>query len=176
MSSKAVFDLAGQRDKFLAFVRKRVSDRGLAEELLQSAYASALTKGDTLRNEESATAWFYRILRNTIIDYYRHHAVEGRLIESLSDEIDLSDHPHETVCHCIPPALDKLKPAYTDVLRSVDLADDPTVSLQSFAEKRGISTGNAAVRAFRARKALKKQLLHSCGSCATAGCLECICD
>ena len=176
MSSHAVFDLAYKRDQFLAFIRRRVSDGGVAEELLQSAYANALDKGHTLRNEESATAWFYRILRNNIIDYYRHRAVEDRLIESLSNEVDRSAPSHHTVCHCITSALDKVKPAYSELLRKVDLADDPSVSLQSFAKKSGITTGNAAVRAFRARKALKNQLLHSCGSCATAGCLKCTCD
>src|SRR5215469_6271108 len=112
MSSQAVFDLVGKRDQFLAFIRRRVSDSGVAEELLQSAYANALDKGQTLRNEESATAWFYRILRNNIIDYYRHHAVEGRLIESLSNEMERSAPSHERVCHCITSAVDKLTPAY----------------------------------------------------------------
>jgi len=45
-----------------------------------------------------------------------------------------------------------------------------------FAEQRGLSASNAGVRVFRAREALKRRLLESCGTCAEHGCRNCTCQ
>lgn len=39
--------------------------------------------------------------------------------------------------------------------------------VKDFAQSAGISTSNAGVRVFRAREALRKQVLKACGTCAT---------
>jgi RNA polymerase sigma-70 factor (ECF subfamily) len=58
-----------------------------------------------LRREESAIAWFYRILRNSVIDYYRHRAAEDRALEQwaqdLKSEAAHDAQTHEIVCECI---------------------------------------------------------------------------
>jgi RNA polymerase sigma-70 factor (ECF subfamily) len=56
--------LARQHRRFLAFLANRVGSHAVAEDILQNAYAKAIERGSQLRNEESAVAWFYRILRN----------------------------------------------------------------------------------------------------------------
>ena len=92
------------QQRFLQFVVRRVQDHALAEDILQAAYARAVDPQTALRSDDSATAWFYRILRNAIIDYYRHKDVEDRVMEPLTPEADRSAEPTETasVCHCIP--------------------------------------------------------------------------
>jgi RNA polymerase sigma-70 factor (ECF subfamily) len=65
-----------------------------------------------------------------------------------------------------------LKPEYAQALQRVEVDG---VSVQAFAAEAGITANNAAVRLFRARKALKKQLEVSCGTCASHGCLDCTC-
>jgi RNA polymerase sigma-70 factor (ECF subfamily) len=47
--------------------------------------------------------------------------------------------------------------------------------VKAFAEATGISPSNAGVRVFRAREALRKQVVRSCGTCAEHGCLDCTC-
>jgi len=39
-----------------------------------------------------------------------------------------------------------------------------------------LSASNAGVRVFRAREALKKRLVESCGTCAEHGCQNCTCQ
>jgi RNA polymerase sigma-70 factor (ECF subfamily) len=177
MTSEAISGLIDQRRRFLQFVVKRVEDHVIAEDLLQAAYARALDQQTTLRSVDSATAWFYRILRNAIIDHYRRQAVECRVLEPLTHDADRSAEPTEaaSVCHCIHQALDRVKPAYSQILREVDLAQDTPHPLKSFAKRAGITQSNAAVRAHRARNAIKQQLLQCCGSCAETGCLDCSC-
>jgi hypothetical protein len=56
--------LLAQQKQFLAFVQRRVSDSGLAEDILQTAYLRAFEHQDDFKPSESAVAWFYRLLRN----------------------------------------------------------------------------------------------------------------
>lgn len=44
--------------------------------------------------------------------------------------------------------------------------------VKAFAEQKGLSASNAAVRVFRAREALKKRVTESCGACAEHGCVD----
>jgi RNA polymerase sigma-70 factor (ECF subfamily) len=66
-----------------------------------------------------------------------------------------------------------LKPEYADALRQIEVGG---VSVKDYATAHGISAGNAGVRIFRAREALRKQVARSCGTCAEHGCLDCSCD
>lgn len=171
-----ISNLTDQRERFLAFVQRRVRDRETAEDILQGAYIRAISQVQNLKTEQSANAWFFRILRNAVIDHYRHGSVEARSFEPLTPEMDPSsptpDLAPANICRCVSGALDKIQPTYSEALRKVDLAEAP---LDAFAQQAGITSGNAAVRIHRARKALRKQLLHHCGACAQAGCLDCSC-
>lgn len=61
--------LVSERARFLAFVARRVGDRDLAEDLLQTAVLQAVRGAETLRDEERVVAWIYRILRNVLADH-----------------------------------------------------------------------------------------------------------
>jgi RNA polymerase sigma-70 factor (ECF subfamily) len=176
MQTEAITNLVLQRSQFLRFVQRRVDSAASAEDIIQSAYIRAIEQARTLRSEESASAWFYRILRNAVIDHYRHRAAEDRALERWAQDLATAITPdpqtHEIVCECIDEVLLAMKPAYSEILRSVDLAD---ASLDAFAKQAGITAGNAAVRIHRARQALKKQLTMVCGTCAKHGCVNCTC-
>ena len=176
MSSEAIHSLIDQRKQFLRFVENRVSSHAVAEDIIQAAYIRAMEKASTLHKDDSAVAWFYRILRNAVIDHYRHRAVEDRALEEWAKDLISETQPDSAtqniVCHCIENVLSTLKPAYSEVIREVDLAEG---SIEAFARKSGITPGNAAVRAHRARQALKKQLIQTCRTCAKHGCIDCTC-
>jgi RNA polymerase sigma factor (sigma-70 family) len=175
MQTEAIANLVLQRSQFLRFVQRRVESPATAEDIIQSAYIRAIEQAPTLRAEESAAAWFYRILRNAVIDHYRHRAAEDRALERWAQDLtEAAPDPqtHEIVCECIAEVLLTMKPAYSEILRSVDLAD---ATLDTFAKNVGITAGNAAVRIHRARQALKKQLTQICGTCAKHGCINCTC-
>jgi RNA polymerase sigma factor (sigma-70 family) len=176
MTATAITGLLDQRRQFLQFVERRVGTRATAEDIIQAAYVRAMEQASTLRSDESAVAWFYRILRNAVIDHYRHRAAEDRALEKwakdLAIETQFDATTHQIVCQCINNVLDKLKPAYSEIIREVDLTEG---TLESFAKRSGITPGNAAVRAHRARQALKKQLILTCRTCAKHGCIDCTC-
>lgn len=165
------------RRQFFSFLERRLESRALAEDILQSAYLRALEASGYLRDSESATAWFYRILRNAIIDHYRRRSVESAALDRWGRELETTELAEPeltgTICKCITAALHTLTPSYASLVQEVDLGE---ASLTEYAEKHRITAGNAAVRAHRARTALRKKLMDCCGSCATHRCLDCTCN
>jgi RNA polymerase sigma factor (sigma-70 family) len=168
--------LLAQRKRFLSFVQRRVSDSGLAEDILQTAYLRAFEHRDDFKPSESVVAWFYRLLRNAVIDSYRRHASKERALEAWTRELEISAQPspdlQNEVCACLHGILEGLKPEYSEALRAIDLAEQ---RVQDFAQQHGISASNAGVRVHRARAALRKQLLRTCATCAEHGCVNCTC-
>jgi RNA polymerase sigma-70 factor (ECF subfamily) len=166
--------VANHRD-FLAFVEKRVGNRATAEEILQDAFVRSMDKLDTVR--ETAIGWFYRVLRNAIIDFHRRNAAAERRHEAYAREEQLGGEDDEelqrVVCKCVAQLADTLKPEYAAALKRVEVDG---LSVKDYAEEAGISSNNAGVRIFRAREALRKQVARSCGTCATHGCIDCTCD
>src|SRR5690349_19840011 len=165
--------LVANHRAFLAFVEKRVGDRATAEEILQDAFVRSMDKFDTVR--ETAVGWFYRVLRNAIIDHHRRKAAAERRNEAYAREEEAAhdDELERVVCKCVGQLAETLKPEYAAALKRVEV---DCVSVKDYAEEAGISSNNAGVRLFRAREALRKQVARSCGTCATHGCIDCTCD
>lgn len=161
---------------FLGFLERRLGDRTLAEDILQDAFVKSIERGADLRDDEAAVAWFYRMLRNAVVDHDRRDSARGRALEGLAREMrDAIEPPHEmhgAICGCIGRLARTLKPEYASAIERVEVDG---ASMQTYAEEHGISANNAAVRVFRAREALRKQVRASCGTCAEHGCMECSC-
>ena len=174
MSPEVARVLVDNHRRFLAFLERRAGRRELAEEILQDAFVRGLAHGDSLRDAESATAWFYRVLRNALTDHYRRQSARARALDAAQHE--LSEVADEEImneaCACVTALVDTLKPEYAEAVRQVDLAG---LSVQSYAAAAGITANNAGVRLHRAREALRKQVAKSCGTCALHGCVDCTC-
>jgi RNA polymerase sigma-70 factor (ECF subfamily) len=163
--------------RFLGFLERRLGSRDDAEDILQEAFVRSIGRTDALESAESATAWFYRVLRNAIIDHHRRQSTRDRALVGLAaeeqQEVPGSDQELDAVaCACVMSLVDTLKPEYGTALRRVDLDG---LSVRGFAEEAGITPSNAGVRLHRARAALKRQLARACGTCLEHGCLDCRC-
>lgn len=161
---------------FLGFLERRIGDRELARDVLQEAFLRGFEKLSTLRDDEAATAWFYRMLRNAVVDVRRRRRTSERALDAFEAELlGASEAPPETrnaVCACVARLAATLKPEYRDALQSVEVDGLP---VKEYAVKAGITASNAGVRVFRAREALRRQVARSCGTCATHGCVDCTC-
>ncbi len=167
--------LVANHREFLRFVERRVGDRALAEEIVQDAFVRTLDGGVEIR--ESVVGWFYRVLRNAVIDRQRRQAVADRRLDQFAAELESAPHAGDelssAVCGCVTRLADTLKPEYAEALRRVEVEG---LAVKDYAESAGISASNAGVRIFRAREALRRQLARSCGTCAAHGCLDCTCN
>lgn len=173
-SPELVKRMTAQREKFLRFLSARVEDRTTAEDILQASYLKALERGSEIRDEESAVAWFYRILRNAITDHYRRRASRAKALEAVALELPDAYEPEikAAVCECIGDVIIDLKPEYRTAIEQVDLGE---ISVDEFAQSEQISPNNASVRLHRARKAVARHLKSICGACAEHKCLDCTC-
>jgi RNA polymerase sigma factor (sigma-70 family) len=175
MTETPLDQLFAQRKQFLSFVERRVSDFALAEDILQTAYLRAFEHRDDFQPTESVAAWFYRLLRNAVIDSYRRHASKEKALVAWRRELENSAQSPDLqseVCTCLHGILDGLKPEYSEALRAIDLGEQ---RVRDFAQQHGLSASATGVRLHRARAALRKQLLRTCAACAEHGCADCAC-
>lgn len=162
------------------FLRRRVSDEAVAEDLLQQSMIRAVQSHHSVRNDDSVVAWFYRIIRHTLIDYYRSKDAEARRNEAFLQELTISgddkqppiDEMKATVCTCLHHLLPALHSNYAELIQRIDLDGE---SPKRVAKELKISQNNLTVRLHRARQALRASLEQSCGVCSKHGCLNCTC-
>jgi RNA polymerase sigma-70 factor (ECF subfamily) len=161
---------------FLRYLARRVGDPQLAEDILQDAFIKVMDRPDQAPAGEALVPWFYRTLRNAAIDRFRRREAAARALEAFARELETHAAPEPEIeaeiCGCIERLASTLKSEYADALQAIDVQGTST---KAFAEQRGLSISNAGVRIFRARQALKKRLMESCGTCAEHGCRDCTC-
>jgi RNA polymerase sigma factor (sigma-70 family) len=174
LNAESIQTLVENHRRFVRFLQPRVRTPQDAEEILQAAFVKAVETDQTIR-EESVIAWFFRLLRNALIDYYRRRGVEQRALErqqlewtEAADDQALT----QTVCACVNDLIGTLNPDLGDLVRRVDVGG---MEVAVAASELGITPNNASVRLHRARRALKERLEQSCGTCATHGCFDCSC-
>jgi RNA polymerase sigma factor (sigma-70 family) len=170
-TAAAVEQLVALKADFLRFVRARTGSNADAEDLLQAAYAKAAEKAGTIRDGESAVAWFYRLLRNAIVDARRARGRAEALAPDPPEEA-IDPELHRAVCRCVGELVPTLKPEWATLVRRVDLEG---ATVPEVARDEGITPNAAAVRLHRARGALRDKLRVVCGACARHGCLDCGC-
>ncbi|HYO75215.1 MAG TPA: sigma factor, partial [Thermoanaerobaculia bacterium] len=116
MNSELTLQLVENHRQFLAFLERRLGDRALAEDILQDAFVKSLQKEVDERDETSAVAWFYRTLRNAVIDHYRRMGARNRALESFARELQGAVEPppelHDEICGCVTRLASTLKPEY----------------------------------------------------------------
>jgi RNA polymerase sigma factor (sigma-70 family) len=161
---------------FLDYLERRVGDRALAEDILQEAFAKVVERPGLAPADEGVVRWFYRTLRNAAIDRFRRQGAAARAVEAFARELETQSAPElemeREICACVGRLAGTLKPEYAEALQAIDVAGTP---VKAFAEQHGLSASNAGVRVFRAREALKKRVMVSCGTCAEHGCFNCTC-
>jgi RNA polymerase sigma factor (sigma-70 family) len=160
---------------FVGFARKRVGDPHLAEDVVQESLLKALKADRKPTNEEDIIAWFYRILRRSIIDHYRRLGARARALEKIHDQ--LPEQPdakaERALCRCFEKLLPNLPEQYRDLVQKIDLDG---VSPKDAATQLGITANNLTVRLHRARQKLRAEIERTCRVCSKHGCLDCSCE
>lgn len=162
------------REPFLGFIRKRVDDPELAEDILQDSLLRALRALPDLRDEERLVPWFYRVLQNAITDAYRRRGAQQKHVV-VADVPEMAAPPEDDseLCACFERLIPTLKSDYADLIRTVELGHE---SPDEAAGRLGITSNNLKVRRHRARQALRRKLEETCRTCADHGCLDCTCQ
>jgi RNA polymerase sigma factor (sigma-70 family) len=169
--------LLKHRKELLGYLRKKLASPELAEDLLQDSLLKALRKAPDIRDEEKLLPWFYRILRNAVIDTYRSRgAAPGRVeidVDLLEAPAEPSAADEQSLCECFRLLVPTLKPEYAAMIQRLELG---TADPEAVAKELGITRNTLKVRRHRARQALRQRLEETCRTCAKHGCLDCTCQ
>lgn len=148
------------------FIVARVPNSDVADELTQELLIKSYKNLASLKEEDRAEAWLFRIARNVLTDYYRRKGSEKTEqltdIDSLAEllEHESSENSvHEELSLCVQPFVDRLPDKYRRTLTAVDLEGR---SQKELAEQLGVSHSSIKSQTQRARAQLKQHFMRCC--------------
>ncbi len=143
------------------FIRRRVSDDHVADDLLQETFVRVHQHLAALQDAERETAWVYRIARNVIHDHHRRAA--GTTVTLTDDPVDESDERpgcmRGRACDWLGEMVGQLPDGYRE---AVQLSEIEGLPQQQVADRLGLSLSGAKSRIQRGRVMLKDVLEQCC--------------
>ena len=160
---------------FIAFARRRVGDPHLANDAVQESLMKALKAERQPTDDGDPIAWFYRILRRTIIDLHRRRAARSKMLDQWERQLPETPGPQETrvLCTCFKRLIPSLPAPYQELLTRIDLRGENPADVGLALN---LTRANLTVRLHRARRRLRDALAKNCRACSQHGCLDCTCD
>ena len=107
--------IVAHQEEFYRLAYSHVKNRDAALDVVQESIVKALSKYHSLRRPEFLKTWFYRILLNESMNYYRHH----RRLASLDDSLQtLTAAQEDTAARLdLHAAIDRLTPQEQTIIR-----------------------------------------------------------
>lgn len=146
--------------KLLAFIRTKVNEENIAEDILQEVFVKIHAQMRSLKEETKLRSWIYQITRNTIIDYYRTQKTHDDLPEWLKQpEPDDEAIIRQELSLCLTPMIKRLPEKYR---LAIQLSELEGKNQKEIAESENLSLSGAKSRVQRGRKLLKSLLYDCC--------------
>ena len=117
------------------WLRHRVGNTALADDLLQDMFLKALRQGDRFCAVENARAWLFEVARNTLADHLRLARPMVELPEDLvapTEDLETVD----TLTACLPRVLSELS---ADDREAITMCDLQGMAQADFAKAKGLS-------------------------------------
>jgi RNA polymerase sigma-70 factor (ECF subfamily) len=147
------------RTRLHRFVRKRVTDRNLAEDIVQEVFVKAYAHLNELADRQKILPWLYQITRHAIVDHYRKHNSTEAFDESFVVADTNDAEAAKELASCMMPLIRRLPPDYRE---AVILSEIDGLLQKDVAAKQGLSLSGAKSRIQRGRKMLKALFLSCC--------------
>ena len=143
-----------------SFIRRRVRDDHVADDLLQEAFLKIHNGIGSLKDGQRLNAWLYRIARNTITDHFRKHPFEALNTTTVAERPAEADHhSSQELAKCLTQMVAQLPEKYR---QAIELAELQGTTQRRVASQLGLSLSGAKSRVQRGRVQLKKILLSCC--------------
>ena len=141
--------LAHQED-FYRLAYSYVKDRDAALDVVQESIVKALTKAASLRDPAYLRTWFYRILVNESMDFFRR----GRRLVPLEGQLDqaAAPEPDRSAWLDLYDAIDRLNEKERTVIRLRFFED---MKLEEIAQVTGVNLNTVKSRLYKGLKRLK---------------------
>lgn len=133
----------------------KTGNKYLAEDILQEAFLKVHLKRSQLKSPDLLRPWLYKIINNTLTDFYRQ--------KEYSHPAEVSATPEETDSHtaenCLLPLIHRLPEKYKEALM---LSEIKGHKQSKVAEILKISVSGAKSRIQRGRKLLQEGYMDCC--------------
>ncbi len=140
------------------YLSRRLTDRHLADDLLQEVFIKALRQGQAFCSLENPRAWLFQVARNTLVDQQRRGKGSVRLpAELMSESEELR--PVDALSECLERVLSELSVDDREILRRCDIEG---VKQQDFATTHGLTLPAVKSRILRARQRLREFMVSKC--------------
>lgn len=144
------------------FLLKRVKQREDAEDVLQEVFIKIHNNLNELKDERKLIPWIYKIVRNTLTDYYRkNNKLYTELKEDQFSEANVDDR-EETFLHlsfCLNSFIDRLPQIYREPLV---LSDIKGFKQRDIARELDMSYSGLKSRIQRGREKIRAMFIECC--------------
>lgn len=153
-------------DPLRRFLRGRVGDADVAEDLLQEVFLRLHARREPIGEIERIDAWLFRVAGNVAIDYLRGHlrrrgevGLDGHAEPSEAPSVTDDDQPTRVLATWLGARVAELPEKYREVLQ---LTEQRGLSQRAAAEQLGLPYSTVKSRVQRGRDLLHAELLRCC--------------
>jgi RNA polymerase sigma-70 factor (ECF subfamily) len=145
--------------RILSYIRLRVGEEELAQDLTAQVFERAMTRQGSLRHPEAFAAWLFAIARTTVAGYYRQRR-PALSLEVAAEQPALDPTPSEALVRaeelvCLAKALTSLPEREQEIIR---LKFGAGLGNQEIASILRLRPGHVAVLLYRALNKLRALL------------------
>jgi RNA polymerase sigma-70 factor, ECF subfamily len=144
------------------FIRRRVADDHVADDLLQETFVRVHRNIDTLHDADRVAAWVYQIARNVVLDHHRRDTNRAVALGDTDPAEDADDPLCAVRCRGAAWLDEMIRSLPHGYREAVQLAEIDGLSQQAVADRLGLSLSGAKSRVQRGRKMLKDVLNGCC--------------
>jgi RNA polymerase sigma-70 factor, ECF subfamily len=144
------------------FIRRRVPDDHVADDLLQETFVRVHRHLGTLQEADRLAAWVYQIVRNVIHDHHRQTANPVVALADTDPADETEDHLSQLRCRAAGWLDEMIRSLPEGYREAVQLAEIEGLPQQEVADRLGLSLSGAKSRIQRGRAMLKGVLEQCC--------------
>ncbi|MBC8125028.1 MAG: sigma-70 family RNA polymerase sigma factor [Candidatus Kapabacteria bacterium] len=146
------------RNRLVRFVRSRIHDDSIAEDIVHDALANAWSKRASLRDENVLLPWLFQITMNAVRDHRRARHPDLSLTEE-----DVAEEPSpkglQDLAVCMTQMIEQLEEPYRSAIKRSEIDG---ITMKNIAEELHISISGVKSRVQRGRGKLKDLVLACC--------------
>ena len=146
------------KDRLLLFIRSKVSSLDDAEDILSLAFTKLIQQGANSELPKEIVPWLYRVIRNSITDYYRASRKFDAISDEFAEDLPAKD-TYDVLSGCIAPMINVLSDPYHTVVK---MSDIDRMKNREIAEKLDLSLSAVKSQVLRGRKKLYQKLALCC--------------
>lgn len=143
------------------FIRRRVPDDHVADDLLQETFVRVHRNIGTLEETNRLAAWVYQIARNVVHDHHRK-ATNSTVALIDADNVSDNDDDPQRGCSGITWLEEMIQSLPEGYRQAVHMAEIEELPQQDIADRLGLSLSGAKSRIQRGRAMLKDVLDRCC--------------